>query len=476
MWSHRCSTGLALLCVPWPLLAGCTAAPAGRFPHGDALVERIVGEALESGRAWELLQGLCTAAPHRLSGSAGAEEAVRWAQEALRDAGLANVRVEPCTVPRWERGTTEELVVVAPAELAGERLPILALGGSVATPPGGLEADVVVVRSFEELHALGAAAANRIVLFNRPMDASQRDPFQAYGGAVEQRTRGATEAARAGAVAALVRSMTLRRDDFPHTGALRYVDDLPRIPAAALSTNAADRVARLVEGGATVRLRLELACRWLDDVPSGNVVGELVGLERPEEVVLIGAHLDAWDVGQGAHDDGAGCVQVLEAARLLNQLGIRLRRTIRVVLFMNEENGLAGARAYEEAHRLELDRHVLALESDRGGFAPRGFTTDANEEALAILRDAAAHLEEIGAGRVLSGGGGADIGVLGPSGVVLCGYLPDSQRYFDVHHSARDTLDEVHPRELELGAAAIASLVALVADLPEPLPRNPPAR
>jgi hypothetical protein len=386
--------------------------------------------------------------------------------------GLTNVRLEPCTVPRWERGEVEELLLCAGAGAASEALPVLALGGSVATPAEGIEAEVVEVQSFEELRALGEAVRGRMVLFNRAMDDAQRNPFAAYGGAVGQRSRGAIEAARLGAVAAIVRSVTTRLDDVPHTGSMRYADDVPRIPAVAVSTLGAERISALLRAGESPRLRLRLACRWLDEVESSNVVGELVGREKPEEVLVLAAHLDAWDVGQGAHDDGAGCAQVLEAARLLEVLDLRPRRTIRVVLYMNEEFGMSGALAYVDEHREELERHVLALESDRGGFVPRGFTSNANQEALAILREAAAPLAEIGAAPVVPGGGGVDIGPLGPSGVVLVGYLPDPQRYFDVHHSPADTLDSVHPRELALGAAAIAALVHHVAELPETLPRN----
>jgi len=248
-----------------------------------------------------------------------------------------------------------------------------------------------------------------------------------------------------------------------------------RVPAAAVSTLAADRIAGLVAAGTPVRVRLRLACRTLDDAPSFDVVGDLPGTERPDEIVLLGAHIDDWDVGQGAHDDGSGCVQVIEAARLLGALGLRPRRTIRVVLFMNEENGLAGARAYAAAHADQLGQHVLALESDRGGFTPRGFTTAATGDALALLRAAAAPLAEIGADRVQPGEGGADIGVLRPAGTLLVGYLPDPQRYFDYHHSRRDTLEAVDPRELELGATAIACLAFRVADLDAPLPRKPPS-
>ncbi|MHC4859425.1 MAG: M20/M25/M40 family metallo-hydrolase, partial [Planctomycetota bacterium] len=356
---------------------------------------------------------------------------------------------------------------------AGDRLPILALGGSVATPKAGITAEVVEVKSFTELAKRAEEARGRIVLFNRPMDPTEFAPGKAYGKAVDQRVVGAIEAAKAGAVAALVRSMTTRIDDVPHTGGMRYEDGVERIPAAAVSTRGADRIAALLAAGKKVSLHLRLDCRTLEDEPSHNVVGELRGSERPEEILVVGAHLDSWDVGQGAHDDGAGCCQAIEAARLLGALDLRPRRTIRVVLFMNEENGLRGGRAYAADHAKELPRHVLALESDRGGFTPRGFTTNANPAAMKVLGGIGALLAEMGADKMLPGGGGADISPMGKAGVVLVGYLPDTQRYFDYHHTEIDTIDKVSERELELGTAAIASLLYAVADREETLPRNP---
>ena len=457
------------------LLVACRAASsAPDFEERRLVVDRIIDAALSEGRAYEMLVELCERAPHRLSGSEGAAAAVEWARETMIAQGLENVRLEPCTVPRWERGAPEELSFAGPAELAGERLPILALGGSIATPAAGVEGELVVVRSFEELAERADEVPGRIVLFARPLDDRARTTFRAYGGAVNQRSSGAIEAARYGAVAVLVRSMTTLRDDVPHTGALRYEDGVARIPAAAVSTNGCDRLVALVEEQKPVRLRLRMDCRWLDPAPSFNVVGELVGSERPDEVIVIGGHLDAWDVGHGAHDDGGGCCQSIEAVRLLKALDLRPRRTVRAVLFMNEENGLAGARAYYAEHEAEMENHVMAIESDGGVHTPRGFSTDANPAALAILERAAALLEEFGAERVERGGGGADIGPMAASGVVLVGFRADSQRYFDLHHSALDTIDKVNRREIELGAAAIASLAYLVADLPETLPRNPP--
>ncbi len=447
-------------------------APENVFLAKRPDVERIVDEALARGRAYDMLASLCEVAPHRLAGSDGAANAVRWARDEMLAIGLENVRLEPVIVPHWERGSVERLVFTAPAELAGEALPVLALGGSIATPASGVEAEVVEVKTFEELAALGDEASGKIVLFNRPMDDRQRTSFPAYGGAVGQRVSGAVEAAKAGSVAAIVRSMTTLRNDAPHTGLMRYADGVERVPAAAVSTNGADRIAALLAEGRVVRLRLELDCEQMEPAESFNVVGDLVGRKHPDEIIVVGGHLDCWDVGQGAHDDGGGCCQALEVVRLLNVLDLRPRRTVRVVLFMDEEYGTTGGPAYWRAHRDEMDRHVMAVESDRGVFTPRGFTTDAGEEALAILQDAVELVAETGATYMVPGGGGADIGPMAQSGVPLVGYVPDSQRYFDVHHSPLDTLEAVNRREMHLGAAAITAIVWLVADLPEALPRK----
>jgi hypothetical protein len=461
------------------LCAACAAPDLSTLPRDErffaslhhSLRAAFLAEALPTCPAYQGLRELCEQAPLRLAGSPGAERAVEWGRGAFERAGLANVRLEPCTVPRWERGEVEELTVVEPAEHAGERIPILALGGSVPTPAEGLEADVLAVTSFEELQARAAEAAGRIVLFARPMDRAQLDPFEAYGGAVSQRSNGAVEAAQAGGVAALVRSMTLAQDDEPHTGALRYQEGVPPVPAAAVSTNGAERIGAWLSAGKRVRLRLALACRTLADVPSANVVGEIPGRERPGEVVLLGAHLDAWDVGQGAHDDGAGCAHLVGAARMLvrhfRQADIQPRRTIRFVLFMNEENGLRGALAYRDAHLAELPQHVLAIESDRGGFMPLGWAADATGASLTALR-------QLLGGPETTRGGGADISVLAEHGVPLVGLYPNPQRYFDFHHSRKDVPAAVDARELEHGSAWLAALAYLAAMQEDPLPRSEP--
>lgn len=435
-------------------------------------VEALISEALARGRAYEMLSELCRVAPLRLSGSKGADRAVEWARETMLAIGLENVRLEPCMVPHWERGSIERLELVDPSSGAREPLRILALGGSVATSSGGMRAGVIEVKSFDELERRAAEARGKIVFLNRAMDPGQHDCFAAYGGAVDQRSVGAQRAANVGAVGVVVRSMTMRLDDSPHTGSMSYAAEGPRIPAVAVSTMGAERLSSALASDAALELELELDCRTLPDAPSANVIGEIVGREAPHEIVVMGGHLDAWDVGHGAHDDGAGCVHALEAARLILARGLRPRRTIRVVLFMNEENGTRGAKAYYEAHAAQMEHHVLALESDAGGFTPRGFSTDANAQSFAQLTQIGATLARAGANNVFAGWGGVDIAPMARNGVILVGYRPDDERYFDHHHSERDTIDQVHPRELALGAGAIAGMIYVVADLPQRLAPN----
>ncbi len=448
----------ALLLV---LVAACVAACAGRPAQKDPPAEvttdafercrALVELALTQGQAYQLLRELTTEAPKRLAGSPGDVRAQEWAITTMRRIGLSNVRREPVTVTRWERGAVERVRLVT--EDGGRDLPCTALGGSVGT--SGLEGDVVVVRSPLELEQLDASG--KIVLFNRPMPRALRNTFQAYSAAVPQRSSGPIEAARRGAIACLVRSMTTQSDDQPHTGATNYALGARRIPALAISTLAADELAAMQARGQTPRVRIESSARTVGEAESANVIGEVPGRSRPDEIVVVGAHLDAWDIGQGAHDDGAGVVHCLEALRLLLASGLQPERTIRCVLFANEENGLRGAQAYFETH--EMDQHKAAIESDRGGFEPRGFTTSAHPERREALRAMLAPLDaEIDAGRVIGGGGGADIAPLGTRGVDLFGLLPAWHRYFDYHHSDLDRLEAVNPRELQLGAVALAWL------------------
>lgn len=426
----------------------------------DARAAKLVELALESGSAHELLRSLCETAPARLSGSANAARAVDWGVEAMRAVGLSNVRTEPVLVPHWERGEPEACELLDDSGAVVGRYRVLALGGSIATPPGGIEAEVVRVRGFDELEERSADLAGRIVFFDAPMPRALANTFAAYGQAVPQRTRGAAEAGRYGGVLALVRSMTTAVDGYPHTGSMIYGDDVERVPAAAISTlDAEDLAARLEDG--PVRLRVRMSCRNLPDAPGANVVGEIPGTDLADEIVTIGGHLDSWDVGQGAHDDGSGCIHALEAARLILAAGLQPRRTIRVVFFANEENGLRGALAHAELHAGES--HHAAIESDRGGFAPLGFTTTARGDAMEALRPITAALAPFHMGALLPGGGGADIGPLAAHGAELFGLVTIAQRYFDFHHSEQDRVENVDPRELALGAAAVAHLAAALA-------------
>lgn len=448
------------------------AASAAVDPALAARCSALAERALADNHAIALLQGLLDAAPKRLSGSPGYEAAVQWGLATMREIGLENVRAEPVLVPCWVRGVETARVVTGgpkrPTAFGvqeGMPLRICALGGSIATPVGGIEAEVVEVRSFEQLQALGEQARGKIVFFNRPMPRALRRTGAAYGEAVPQRSNGAIEAGKVGAIGAIVRSMTTTIDGFPHTGAMHYDDAVPKVPAAAVATADAEALAALLKKG-PVRVRFELGCETRPDVMSASVVGDLRGSERPDEIVVIGGHLDAWDLGRGAHDDGTGIAHVLEAVRLLRACGIQPKRTIRVVLFANEENGLRGGEAYAKDHAAELGKHVAAIETDGGGFSPVGFSTSLRDAEAVDVRALFAPLQDLGAGVFVpgAGAGGADIGPLHKAGVPCFGLWVDGQRYFDYHHTAQDDLPMVNERELALGAAVVAYAASVLAD------------
>lgn len=436
--------------------------------HDDhsAFVKDIFDRALQDSRSYPWLESLCFDVGHRLSGSLGAEKAVRWAKSVMDTIGLDSVWLQPVMVPHWERGAPE---LVRLNRRGGPiNLPALALGGSVPTPENGIQADVVEITSWDSLDVLGRTGVlqGKIVFYNRPMASTHIHTFRAYGGAVDQRVQGPSRAAKYGAVAVLVRSMGFKIDDFPHTGTLVYDSAHVLIPAAAISTRAAEQLHEVIRRDGRANVFIKLNCRTLPDALSYNVIGEIRGFERPNDIIVVGGHLDSWDVGHGAHDDGAGCVQSMDVLHLLKLTGYMPRKTIRCVLFMNEENGLRGGIEYARFASSGLEQHVFALESDAGGFAPRGFSFDALPDVLeSRFRQAQklAHLlEPYGIHEWTTGGSGADIGPLKPLGGLLCGYRPDSQRYFDYHHSAADVFEAVNKRELELGAAAMAALVYLM--------------
>lgn len=426
------------------------------------MIEKIYDTSLLKGKSYDWLDHLSNQIGGRLSGSYNAEKAVKYTKEQLEELGLDRVWLQPVMVPKWVRGA-KEYAFIETAPGMTTTVPICALGGSVATPDGGLKAELIEVKSFEELDALGKdKIAGKIVFYNRPMQAELISTFNAYGGCVEQRYKGAEKAIAYGAAGVIVRSMNLRLDDLPHTGSMTY-GDTPvsnRIPAAAISTNAAELLSTMLQLDPKIKFYFAQHCKQLKDVQSYNVIGEITGNTYPNKVMVVGGHLDSWDLGDGAHDDGAGVVQSMEVLRLLKQTGYKPKHTIRVVLFMNEENGLRGGKKYAKVAAEKLENHVFALESDSGGFTPRGFSFDCSDENFekvlswkSLFKPYLIHYFE-------KGGSGADIGPLKGDNV-LCGLRPDSQRYFDHHHAANDTFEHVNKRELELGAATMTSLMYL---------------
>ncbi len=452
-----------------PRVSGPTRPPAiaaDLFAPFAADLTRIVAAARADRGAFEKLSQLCDGIGNRLSGSQGLERAVAWAQAVLRADGLTNVHAEPVTVTHWLRGQ-ESLELLTPRSAP---LTMLGLGGSVATPPDGLVAEVVVVHDEQELKALADRVRGRIVLFDNPMPAYTPELGAHYGETVRFRGHGAALAGKLGAVAVLVRSVTARSLATPHTGNTRYDEAVPPIPAAAIATEDAALLSRLAASGETVTVRLKMQARTVGTAVSANVLAELPGRELPEQIVVIGGHLDSWDVGQGAHDDGAGCAMAMQAVALLKRLGIQPRRTIRVVLWTNEENGLAGAKAYAQVHAEELAQHVAALEADSGAFQPEALTVeieDAEHQAKAALQ--LAQLVKLLPQMRLTirqNGSGADVAALKSANVPLVGLVMESSTYFDYHHTAADTLDKVDPALLAEGEALFAALAYVLAQWP----------
>ena len=432
-------------------------------PSDKEQLKTFFDTSLLNGQAYEWLDYLTNRIGSRLSGSLGAERAVAWTKAALDALGLDRVYLQPVKVPKWVRGA-KEFALIETAPGVTFNVPITALGGSVATPSVGLKAFVVEVQGIEELKALGREQIEgKIVFFNRPMQADLISTFQAYSGCVDQRYSGAKEASAYGAVGVIVRSMNLRLDDLQHTGAMSYGDQdvSKRIPAAAISTNAAEKLSKLLKLEPNLKFLFRQQCKTYPDVWSHNVIGEITGSEFPNEIIVVGGHLDSWDLGDGAHDDGAGVVQSMEVLRLFKATGYKPKRTIRVVLFMNEENGLRGGNAYADNALLTGERHIFALESDAGGFTPRGFSFNCSDEEFAQIESWKPLFKPYLIHYFEQGGSGADIRPLKNKYNVLAGLRPDSQRYFDHHHAENDTFDAVNKRELELGAATMTSLIYL---------------
>jgi carboxypeptidase Q len=430
---------------------------------------RILAAGEKDEEGWKKLEHLTDRIGHRLSGSKALEQAIAWSIAAMKADGHDNVRAEKVMVPHWVRGE-EWARLEAPV---ARPLAIIGLGGTVATPARGLAAQVAVARSFEELATLDVKG--KIVLFNAPMRTwKSQEEGPGYGEAVAYRGKGPSAAAKKGAVAVLVRSVTARSLRSPHTGATRYEEGVKPIPAAAVSIEDAELISRLVAAGDKVTVRLRLSGKTLKDAASANAIAEITGSEKPEEIVLIGGHIDSWDVGQGAHDDAGGCVIVMQALTLLRQLGLKPRRTIRVVLFTNEENGLRGALQYAADHAAEVKNHVAALEADTGVFAPKGFGIMGDADAERRATDIASLLAPIGATRIVPGHAGADVGPLVELGVPGLGLSMDTSTYFDYHHSHADTLDKIRPEDLRRDIAAVALMAFVLADMPDRLGKAPP--
>ncbi len=425
-------------------------------------IKKLFNSALTDGKSYEWLRDLTQNIGGRLSGSPEAAKSVIWGERIMKEVGLDSVWLQPVMVPHWVRGEKE--IATYTTKGIQKNVPICALGFSVATSKSGVLAEVIEVENLDEAKALGNKMEGKIVFFNRPFDDTLLNTFKAYGGCVDQRVNGAAVCGEFGAKGVIVRSMTNSVDDYPHTGTMSY-GDLPKekyIPTAAISSRAANILSTDLKHNPKLKFYFKQNCQTLPDVPSFNVVGEIRGTETPENIVVVGGHLDSWDLGEGAHDDGTGIVQSLEVAYLFKKNNIKPKNTLRVVFFMNEENGTRGAKKYAELAKFNKENHIGGLESDAGGHTPRGFSIDANTVNTKLLQSWKKLLSPYGLHDLDKGGSGADIGPLKGNDVTLVGYRPDSQRYFDYHHTSTDTFNKVNKRELELGSASMASIIYLM--------------
>lgn len=425
----------------------------------DRILESSLGERV--GYKW--LKELCEIGP-RLSGSPESYEAIKWAELKFNEMDCDSIWLQPIIVPHWVRGDTEVAIVRNSKEFEGKKLSIAALGGSIGTVGDGIQGKVMEVHSFEELKLRANEAEGKIIFFNRPFNKTISSTFRAYGDAVEQRTYGAIEAAKYGGVAAIVRSVTSKPDNVPHVGAMKYVDSLINVPSVAIGVKDADWLSKAVKDDPNLEIQLILSCVNLDEIESYNVIGEIRGTEYPNEIIVVGGHFDSWDKGCGAHDDGAPCIQTMEVLDLIKRLDLKPKRTIRCVLFINEENGLRGGLGYGNyADSNESEYHLAAIESDRGALIPRGFTTDADSTTIEYLHDWLPILNKTKIDWIRKGGTGADISRI-KTARALFGFVPDDQRYFDFHHSDNDTFESVNAREMQFGTAAITLMAYLLSE------------
>ena len=430
--------------------------------NDQIMLKNIYNFSLTNSKCYSWLDDLSNKIGSRLSGSVGAEKGVVYVKAQLETLGLDKVYLQEVMVPKWVRGEKETAYFMD--NKTKVTVPICALGGSIATSKSGLTAEVVEVKSLKELETLGEEKLKgKIIFYNRPFEPENIDAFKSYGKCVDQRYYGAKEAAKYGAVGTIVRSMNFRLDDFPHTGAQSY-GDIPKdnyIPTAAISTNAAELLSKKLKENSKLKFYMKLSCQTLADVLSYNVIGEITGSVHPEKIMTVGGHLDSWDLADGSHDDGAGVVQSMAVLECFKKLNYKPKNTIRVVLFMNEENGGRGGKKYEEVSKLNNENHIFALESDSGGFSPRGFSFECDEANFQKVNSWKYLFEPYLIHNFVKGGTGSDIEPLTSKKIVKAGLQPDSQRYFDYHHAANDTFDAVNKRELELGAATMASLMYL---------------
>ncbi|MEP7236854.1 MAG: M20/M25/M40 family metallo-hydrolase [Ferruginibacter sp.] len=425
-------------------------------------IRKISNEILSNGAAYENLRYLCKQVGPRLSGSPQAQMAVEATYKMLKDAGADTVYLQPCMVPHWVRGIKEKGSIKL-TDGTKYQLHLCALGNSEGTGKKGLTGAVIEVKNFDELNKLGTEGIKgKIVFFNFPMNPTYVRSFMAYGESGAYRTRGPAKAAKFGAVGVMVRSLASNLDDFPHTGTTIYNDSFPKIPAVAISTNDAEWLSKQLKNNLVTSAYIQNTSTMLPDAPSFNVVGEIRGTQFPNEIITVGGHLDSWDLAEGAQDDGAGAVQSIEVLRTFKTLGLQSKRTIRAVMFMNEENGGRGSAKYLEMAKQKKEKHVFALESDAGGFTPRGFGLDMSDEKIAKIKNWKNLFYDYGVYDLSAGGSGSDVGPLKELGAALAGLSPDSQRYFDLHHAATDTFEAVSRRELHLGAVNMTALIYLV--------------
>jgi len=428
----------------------------------EKTIKAFFDEALTDKTAYKNLETLCKNYKGRITGSEQAAAAVDYTFQLMQNMKLDRIEKQPVQVPCWARGE-REVANIQSVKNGIKEVPVSALGMSVGTGNAGLSAKVVEVQNFEELEKLERKnIAGKIVFFNRPMDPTLINTFAAYGGAANQRTQGASEAAKYGAVGVVVRSLTTALDDSPHTGVMRYVDSIPKIPAVAISTNGADLLSASLKSDSDLKFYFRTTCETKAEVTSHNVIGEIKGSVYPDQIITIGGHLDAWETGEGAHDDGAGCMQSIEVLRIFQKLGIKPKRTIRAVMFMDEEVAQRGGKEYAKQAGLKNENHYFALEADRGAYMPKGFGISAPDDRLDKMLALQKYFEPFGIDDFVKGGGGVDIAPLAQYGTPLSSFIPEMQRYFDAHHSGNDTFEQVHFREFQMGSAAIASFIYLI--------------